>query len=253
MPSLTRRALVTLAALGPAAALAAPGASATGSGPPPPPEAEALLERATYRGDPDVMLGKGAGRVLTAYSKTDFFVDKGESGGVTYEYMRAFEAFLQERQGGKGAKAVVSFVPVSRDRLIPALLAGEGDLAAANLTVTPERRARVDFSEPYLEGVREGVVTGPASPDLAAVDGPAGGRGGGRLPRALPGGRQGGGGARPGLARPRRRRRPRRPGGVGAAVEQLLGEPPGPRPAPRRREARAPAAGRGRRAPRGRG
>src|SRR3954449_9403835 len=173
MPSLTRRALVALAALGPAAALAAPGSAATGSGPPPP-EAEALLERAAYRGDLDVLLRKGAVRVLTAYSKTDFFVDKGESGGVTCEYMRAFEAFLQERQGGTGAKAVVSFVPVSRDRLIPALLAGEGDLAAANLTVTPERRARVDFSEPYLEGVREVVVTGPASPDLAAVDDLAG-------------------------------------------------------------------------------
>src|SRR5690242_17502488 len=133
MPSLTRRALVALAALGPAAALAAPGSAATGSGPPPP-ETEALLQRATYRGDLDVMLRKGAVRVLTAYSKTDFFVDKGVTGGVTYEYMRAFEAFLQERQGGK---AVVSFVPVSRDQLIPALLAGEGDVAAANLTVTP--------------------------------------------------------------------------------------------------------------------
>src|SRR5690348_1127369 len=174
MPSLTRRALVTLAALGPAAALAAPGASATGSGPPPPPEAEALLERATYRGDLDVMLRKGAVRVLTAYSKTDFFVDKGETGGVTYEYMRAFEAFLRKRQGGKGAKVVVYFVPVGRDRLVPALLAGEGDVAAANLTVTPERRALVDFSEPYLEDVREVVVTGPASPDLAAVDDLAG-------------------------------------------------------------------------------
>src|SRR3954462_7671633 len=175
MPSLTRRALVTLAALGPAAAFGPLGSAATGWGAPPsPPEAEALLERATYRGDLDVMLGKGAVRVLTAYSKTDFFVDKGESGGVTYEYMRAFEAFLQERQGGKGAKAVVSFVPVSRDRLIPALLAGEGDVAAANLTVTPERRARVDFSEPYLEGVREVVVTGPASPELATVDDLAG-------------------------------------------------------------------------------
>ena len=168
MPSLTRRALVTLAALGPAAALAAPGSAATGSGPPPsPPEAEALLERAAYRGDLDVMLRKGAVRVLTAYSKTDFFVDRGESGGVTYEYMRAFEAFLRKRQGGRGAKVAVYFVPVSRDRLIPALLAGEGDLAAANLTVTPERRARVDFSEPYLEDVREVVVTGPASPELA--------------------------------------------------------------------------------------
>src|SRR4051812_36720589 len=82
MPSLTRRALVALAALGPAAALAAPGSAATGSGPPPPPEAEALLERATYRGDLDVLLRKGTVRVLTAYSKTDFFVDKGESGAV---------------------------------------------------------------------------------------------------------------------------------------------------------------------------
>jgi membrane-bound lytic murein transglycosylase MltF len=175
MPSLTRRALVTLAALGPAAALAAPGSAATGSGAPPsPPEAEALLERAAYRGDLDVMLRKGAVRVLTAYSKTDFFVDKGETGGVTYEYMRAFEAFLRKRQGGRGAKVAVYFVPVSRDRLIPALLAGEGDLAAANLTVTPERRARVDFSEPYLENVKEVVVTGPASPELATVDDLAG-------------------------------------------------------------------------------
>src|SRR4051812_18920883 len=97
-------------------------------------------ERGTYRGDLDVMLRKGAVRVLTAYSKTEFFVDKGETGGVTYEYMRAFEAFLRERQGGKGAKVAVYFVPVSRDRLIPALLAGEGDLAAANLTVPPGAR-----------------------------------------------------------------------------------------------------------------
>src|SRR3954464_1797559 len=175
MPSLTRRALVTLAALGPAAALAAPGSAATGSGAPPsPPEAEALLERAAYRGDLDVMLRKGAVRVLTAYSKTDFFVDKGETGGVTYEYMRAFEAFLRERQGGKGAKVAVYFVPVSRDRLIPALLAGEGDLVAANLTVTPERERQGDFSGPYIGNVREVVVTGPASPELATLEDLAG-------------------------------------------------------------------------------
>src|SRR3954465_9945023 len=174
MPSLTRRALVALAALGPAAALAAPGSAAPGSGPPPPPETEALLRRATYRGDLDVMLRKGAVRVLTAYTTTDFFVERGESAAVTCEYMRAFEAFLQKRQGGWGAKVVVYFVPVSRDRLIPALLAGEGALAAANLTVPPERRARVHFPEPYLENVREVVVTGPASPELATVDDLAG-------------------------------------------------------------------------------
>ena len=77
MPSLTRRALVTLAALGPVAARAPAGSAATGSGPPPtPPELEAFLDRGAYRGDLDVMLEKGVVRVLTAYSKTDFFVDK---------------------------------------------------------------------------------------------------------------------------------------------------------------------------------
>ena len=126
-------------------------------------------ERGTYRGDLDVMLRKGAVRVLTAYSKTEFFVDKGETGGVTYEYMRAFEASLQGRQGPGRPRPTVYFVPVSRDRLIPALLAGEGDLVAANLTVTPERERQVDFSEPYLGNVREVVVTGPASPELATL------------------------------------------------------------------------------------
>jgi membrane-bound lytic murein transglycosylase MltF len=131
-------------------------------------------ERGTYRGDLDAMLKKGAVRVLTAYSKTDFFVDKGESGGVTYEYMRAFEASLQKRRGPKQPRPTVYFVPVSRDRLISALLAGEGDLVAANLTVTPERERQVDFSAPYLEDVKEVVATGPASPGLATLEDLAG-------------------------------------------------------------------------------
>ena len=132
------------------------------------------VERGTYRGDLDVMLKKGAVRVLTAYSKTDFFVDRGESGGVTYEYMRAFEASLRDRQSPKQPRPTVYFVPVSRDRLIPALLAGEGDLVAANLTVTPERERQVDFSAPYLKNVKEVVVTGPASPELATLEDLAG-------------------------------------------------------------------------------
>jgi membrane-bound lytic murein transglycosylase MltF len=131
-------------------------------------------ERGTYRGDLDVMLKKGAVRVLTAYSKTDFFVDKGRGGGVTFEYMQAFEDLLQKQQGAKQPRPIVYFVPVSRDRLIPALLAGEGDLIAANLTVTPERQQQVDFSEPYLDHVKEVVVTGPASPKLATIEDLAG-------------------------------------------------------------------------------
>ena len=176
MPSLTRRALVALAALCRVAFPIPAGSAATGPGPPPPPpELDAFLDRGAYRGDLNVMLEKGVVRVLTAYSKTGFFVDGAETGGVTYEYMRAFEAFLRKRQRAKRAPQVaVHFVPVSRDRLIPALLAGEGDLVAANLTVTPERRAEVDFSDPYLKNVREVVITGPASPEVATLDDLAG-------------------------------------------------------------------------------
>ena len=109
MPTLTRRELVALAALGPATALAASGSA-------PPPELEAFLERGTYVGDLEVMLEKGVVRVLTAYSETDFFVDRGATGGVTYEYMREFEAFLRKRPGAKRArKPAVHFVPLSRE------------------------------------------------------------------------------------------------------------------------------------------
>jgi hypothetical protein len=71
MSSLTRRTLVTLAALGPITALASPGFAETDSGPAPSPHPpELFLDRGTYRGDLDVMLRKGVVRVLTAYSKT---------------------------------------------------------------------------------------------------------------------------------------------------------------------------------------
>ena len=40
-------------------------------------------------------------------------------------------------------------MPVGRDELLPALVAGRGDIAAANLTITPERQRMVDFTPPF--------------------------------------------------------------------------------------------------------
>ncbi len=64
----------------------------------------------------------------------------------------------------------VAFIPVSRDQLIPALVEGRGDIAAANLTITPEREADVDFSTPFAGDVRELVVTGPTAPSVASLE-----------------------------------------------------------------------------------
>jgi membrane-bound lytic murein transglycosylase MltF len=61
-------------------------------------------------------------------------------------------------------------IPVARDELIPRLLAGEGDIAAGQLTVTAERRKIVDFSDPAATGVREVLVTGPEGPSVASLD-----------------------------------------------------------------------------------
>jgi len=47
---------------------------------------------------------------------------------------------------------------------------GVGDIAAANLTITPERKKIVDFSDPLLTNVKEILVTGPSAPSMQTID-----------------------------------------------------------------------------------
>ncbi len=68
----------------------------------------------------------------------------------------------------------VMAIPVARDQLIPYLEEGRGDIAAASLTITPERSEKVDFSIPGADEVSEVVVTGPGSPAVATLDDLAG-------------------------------------------------------------------------------
>ena len=49
-------------------------------------------------------------------------------------------------------------MPVPFDQLLDKLASGQGDVAAAGLTITPQRRLRVDFTKPYLKGVDEVIV-----------------------------------------------------------------------------------------------
>lgn len=65
-------------------------------------------------------------------------------------------------------------IPTSRDKLIPNLLAGKGDVIAANLTITPERQQLVDFSMPLATGVHEVVVANKLQPPLTTVNDLAG-------------------------------------------------------------------------------
>jgi membrane-bound lytic murein transglycosylase MltF len=121
-------------------------------------------------GDLDAMLERRVVRVLVPYSRTLYFNDRGAQRGLTADTLRDFEVFLNKKYPKKVQPIVVVALPTTRDRMLPGLLEGRADIAAGNLTITPERDAKFDFSKPLAQGAGEIVVTGPRSPRLASLD-----------------------------------------------------------------------------------
>jgi membrane-bound lytic murein transglycosylase MltF len=122
-----------------------------------------------FTGDFDEMIQRRLIRVLVTNSKTHFFVDKGTQRGLVHEMFVTFEEELNKKLNKKNIRVHVVFVPVSRDDIIPALLEGRGDIAAANLTITPKRKEMVDFTDPTFTHVNEIVVTGPGFEPISGV------------------------------------------------------------------------------------
>jgi len=127
-----------------------------------------------WTGDLDHMIKRRFIRILVAHSKTFFFVDRGAPRGTSHDVMKAFEEELNKKLKTAHRRVHVMFIPVARDRLLPGLIDGRGDIAVANLTITPARQALVDFADPWITGVSEIIVTGPASPRLASLNDLAG-------------------------------------------------------------------------------
>ena len=125
-------------------------------------------------GDLDRMVKDRLIRVLVVHSKTFYFLDGGRQRGLSYDLLQEFEKFVNKKYKTKTLKVGVVFFPVPRDKLIPDLVEGLGDIAVANLTITPERQKQVDFSAPMLTGVKELLVTGPAAPTITGIDDLAG-------------------------------------------------------------------------------
>jgi membrane-bound lytic murein transglycosylase MltF len=123
-----------------------------------------------WTGDLDGMIKRRRIRVLTTYSKTHYFIDKGQQRGVAYDAFKEFESVLNKKYKTGKLPVHVVFVPMSRDELGQALVEGRGDVAFASIVVTPEREKVVDFTIPTNAGVSEVVVTGPKSPKIATVD-----------------------------------------------------------------------------------
>jgi membrane-bound lytic murein transglycosylase MltF len=128
-----------------------------------------------WTGDLDGMRDRKQIRILVPFSKTFFFVDKGgRQSGITYDVGRAFEEWLNKRDKAKTLTTTIVFIPVPRDRLLPGLLEGMGDIAAGNLTITDARQKLVQFSDPFAKDIREILVTGPTASPVASIDDLAG-------------------------------------------------------------------------------
>ena len=125
---------------------------------------------AKWTGDLDGMQERRTVRVLTAYNRTLYFIDKGTERGTAADQGRLLEIELNKTLAQGHLKVNVVFVPVSRDDLLPALIDGRGDIVMGNLTVTPARQQIVDFVDPWIANVEEIVVTGPNGPAIASLD-----------------------------------------------------------------------------------
>ena len=135
----------------------------------PVPEEFAGLNRPWF-GDFDDLVERRYIRALVTFSLTSYFLDGATQRGITYEALKMFEEEINASLRTGDLKFHVIIIPVPRDRLIPALAEGRGDIAAANLTITPERKKHVGFSDPVATNISEVVVTGPSEPPLESVE-----------------------------------------------------------------------------------
>lgn len=134
------------------------------------PEAVRATLRERFTGDLDGMVKRRLIRAGVTYNRTNYFVEKGVQRGATYEHLKHFEERLNGVLKTGNLRVHVVFIPMSRDQMLKALTEGRIDLAEGQLTITPERRAVVDFGPPYRRDVSEIVVSAPGTPPVNSAE-----------------------------------------------------------------------------------
>ena len=127
-----------------------------------------LLETAIkpWKGDLDGMIDRGLIRILTAYNPLFFSYDGIEPRGFVVEGARLFEARINRWHGKKHRPINVVVLPVPRDRILPYLIAGRGDIAIANIPLLPAG-LRLSIS-PNQTILTCGNSSSPGRPDQAS-------------------------------------------------------------------------------------
>jgi membrane-bound lytic murein transglycosylase MltF len=114
--------------------------------------------------DFDDLMERRAVRVAVPYSRTLYFNDKGRERGLSADFVRDFERYINQKYQKQVGKRPITVVirPTTRDVLLHNVAEGLADIAVGNLTVTEERLRLVDFvAADSMKPVSELVITGP--------------------------------------------------------------------------------------------
>ena len=106
-------------------------------------------------------------RVLVPYSRTFFYTENGRTRGISADLVAELERYLNKTLNTGHRPLTVLAIPVERDELFSGLLAGYGDIALGNLTVTPQRQSQVDFVATTRNGQNEILIANHNAPVLA--------------------------------------------------------------------------------------
>jgi membrane-bound lytic murein transglycosylase MltF len=134
-----------------------------------PSEARGLINK-PFTGDFDAMVKRRMIRAGVVYNRTQYYIDRGQQRGMSYEALHLFEEEINKRLKTGLLKVYVAIIPLARDQLFTALREGKVDLVAATLTITPDRRKVAEFSMPTRTNVSEIVVTAPSVAPIATPD-----------------------------------------------------------------------------------
>ncbi len=130
---------------------------------------EGLISRASGRPDHprslEEIVKSGYIRVLTRNNDTSFFIYRGHRMGFDYE--------LGKRLAQKLGIRVDMIITSSWSEMVPELLKGEGDVIAAEVTVTEARKKQVLFAEPWGK-THEVAVWKDGTTPIKAIDDLAG-------------------------------------------------------------------------------
>ena len=111
------------------------------------------------------LIERGRLRMITRNNAMTYFIHRGLQVGFEYELVKKF--------ADEHGLRLDIIIPDSHAELLDYLNQGKGDLVAAAMTITPERKARVDFTRPYNE-VDELVVVRADEDSISALEDLAG-------------------------------------------------------------------------------